>query len=130
MFKKVYYPWGGRPTNLADGQDDMTDTYEGLHERTYLVQCWVHPSSGKDVVEKNRTMEEFKFFLSNVFHNDEALSEGLEQFEKEVDGFVLQPFFMKSFRAVTDPETEFLPQIRLSNPEARFASCQEVPNSK
>jgi hypothetical protein len=94
------------------------------------VQCWVYPSSGTDLIEKNKVLEEFKFFLSNVFHDDRALNEGLQQFEKEIDGFVLRPFFMKAFYPVTDPEAEFLPKIRLNSPEARFASCQEVPNSK
>jgi hypothetical protein len=126
-FKKVYYSREDRFPYLAGGLNDMTD---GQHERTYMVQCWVHPSSGKDVVEKNRTMDEFKFFLSHVFNDDSALKEGLTAFEKEVDGFVLRPFFFKVFENVSDPESEFMPKVHLQNPEARFASCQEVPNSK
>jgi hypothetical protein len=83
-----------------------------------------------DVVEKNKTMEEFKFFLKNVFYDDSALKEGLSAFEKEVDGFVLRPFFFKSLEQVENPEIEFMPKVLTKNPEARFASCQEVPNSK
>jgi len=130
MFKKVYYGWGGKPETENYGQNDMTKTRDGLHERTYMVQCWVHPSSGKDLAEQNRMMSEFKHFMSNVFYNDSAVDDGLEQFEKEFNGLVLRPFFMKSFYAVDNPEEEFLSQIRLENPEAKFASCQEVPNSR
>lgn len=131
MFKKVYYTWGEDISVQPEGQSNMTSThYEGLRERTYLVQCWVHPSSGKDLVEKNKVLDEFKFFLNNVFHDDKNFNEGLEQFEREIDGFVLRPFFLKTFHEVSKPEVEFLSQIRVTNPEAKFASCQEVPNSK
>jgi len=131
LFKKVYYGQEEEGAWLDAGdRDDMPDNREGQHERTYMVQCWVHPASGMDVVEKNKTMEEFKFFLSNVFHDDEALREGLKAFEKEVDGFVLRPFFFKSFDSIGVPESVFMSRIRLQSPEARFASCQEIPNSK
>lgn len=130
VFKKVYYPWEGRSTDTDGDLNTMTNNHDGQHERTYLVQCWIHPSSGMDVVEKNRTMEEFKFFLSHIFHDDSTLNEGLSAFEKEVDGFVLRPFFFKVFEPVIDPEAEFMPKVHLQNPEAKFASCQEVPNSK
>jgi len=130
LFKKVYSPQEDRSSSIAEDRNDMPENQEAQREHTYLVQCWVHPTSGMDVVEKNRTMDEFKYFLSHVFHDDRALNEGLAAFEKEVDGYVLRPFFFKSFDTVSDPETEFLPRIHLTNPEARYASCQEIPNSK
>lgn len=127
LFRIVYCSQEERTTFLLENINCMTD---GQHERTYLVQCWVHPSSGMDVVEKNRAMNEFKVFLSHVFLDDRVLEEGLAAFEKEIDGFVLRPFFFKSFEPVTDPEAEFMPRVLLLNPEAKFASCQEIPNSK
>lgn len=114
----------------SDGIGDMEPTHDGEHERTYLVQCWVHPSSGKDLIDKNRILEEMKTFLGHVFTNDESLEEGMKQFEKQMDGLVLHPFFMKSMHAVNDPEDEFMAKIRTTHPEAKLASCQEIPNSK
>ena len=108
----------------------MEPKHNGEHARTYMVQCWVQPSSGKDLIDKNNVMEEMKAFLGHVFVDDRRLEDGMEQFEKQVDGLILKPFFMKSWNPVDDPETEFLTKIQETNPEAKFASCQEVPNSK
>jgi len=108
----------------------MEPKHDDLHERTYLVQCWVHPSSGKDLMDKNRILEEMRTFLGHVFTDDKGLEEGMKQFERQVDGLVLHPFFMRSRRPVADPEGEFMGRIRESHPEAKFASCQEIPNSK
>lgn len=81
-------------------------------------------------MDKNRILEEMRTFLGHVFTDDRSLEEGLSQFERQVDGLVLHPFFMKSWHPVDDPETEFMSRIREGHPEAKFASCQEIPNSK
>lgn len=81
-----------------------------------------------DLIDKNKTMEEFRHFLGHVFHDDKDLKEGLSRFEEEVDGFVLRPFFIKTFKEIDNPELSFMPQIREKHPEARMASSQEIPN--
>jgi len=124
--KKVYCKRSGRSSSTPGYRRCMSNS----HERTYLVQCWVHPTSGEELIDRNVTMREFKEFLGHVFTDDDALMEGLRRFEKEVDGFVLKPFFVKTFHEVNDPGVEFIPQIRMKYPEARLASCQEIPNSK
>jgi hypothetical protein len=111
----------------AGHQNCMINTLEGLRERTYLVQCWVHPHSGKEVIDKNLVMEQMRSFLGHIFPDQSFLEEGVRQFQKEVDGLVLHPYFVHAQKSVDDPELEFMPRIRKENPEAKFASCQELP---
>lgn len=120
----------GNAENNQTATMTMEPKHNDEHARTYLVQCWVHPSSGMDLVDKNRVMEEMKAFLGHVFVDDQSLEDGMKQFEKQVDGLVLHPFFMKSWHHVDDPEKEFMSKIQETHPEAKYASSQEVPNSK
>lgn len=115
---------------ITEDMENMEPKHDDLRERTYLVQCWVHPSSGKDLIDKNRVLEEMRTFLGHVFTDERKLEEGLKQFETEVDGLVLHPFFMKTHCPVTNPEAEFMERIWRNHPEAKFASCQEIPASK
>lgn len=125
----VYYGWAGNtPWPAWRRKEPMIDGNLS-HERTYMVQCWVYPKSGMEVVEKQKTMTELKALLGHVFKDERAIEDGLNAFEKEVDGYVLRPFFFKSHEEIPNPEIEFMPKILRQNPEAKFASCQEIPNS-
>ena len=130
LWNLVYYGrTGNEPWSEWRRKEPMTIDNNGRHGRTFMVQCWVYPKSGMELAEKQKTMTELKAFLGHVFKDEHALEDGLQAFQKEVDGYVLHPFFMKSYDSIQDPEVEFMPKIRTSAPEARFASCQEVPNS-
>lgn len=93
----------------------------------YLVQCWIKPQSGFDLARKNRIMKMLRELMSTNTPDDAELEKAVEAFEKEHEGYILEPIVLESDKEVTDAEKELMPEIRKTYPEAKLFSMEPVP---
>ena len=108
----------------------------------YYVQCWVRPSSGHDVVRKNRIMsllkeiaslKSFQEMARDVFPvdvevTDKKFQSAIQRFEEQHEGLVVEPLVLESDNEITDAEKELLPEIQKKYPEAKIFSWEKMPN--
>ena len=88
----------------------------------YRVDCWVPPSSGFDLVQKNQARKFIESIADRMSEeNGKKIKTYLEMFEKESEGMVLKTFTLESDSSVTDPEKEFLAEIDKRYPGAKLA---------
>jgi len=92
----------------------------------YLVQCWITPKSGFDLARTNRIMQVFKKNMEEFFPDNEDLGEIVKKFEKESEGFVLEPLVLESTKEVTDCEKQLMPKILEEYPGAKLLTWRRM----
>lgn len=92
----------------------------------YLVECWINPPSGFELARKNRIIALFRELMSSRYPDDKAIERAVARFEKETDGFILEPLFIESDKMVADYETELMPEVRKKYPRARLYNCELI----
>jgi hypothetical protein len=93
----------------------------------YLVQCWITPRSGFDIVKKNRITELFRSIIADTFSDDKHAEESVKNFERSHEGLVLEPLVVESDTVIVDAEKEILPEIQKTYPGAIIFSCEKIP---
>jgi len=93
----------------------------------YLVQCWIAPKSGFDIVKKNRIMEFFRSVAYEVLSGEKHAEESIKSFEESHEGMILEPLIVESDVEIIGVQKELLPEIRKTYPGAIIFSCAVIP---
>ena len=95
----------------------------------YLVQCWITPRSGFDIVKKNRVLEFFRSVVSEALSDEYRAEESIRNFEESHEGLILEPIIVESDTEVMNAQKEILPEIQKVYPGAVIFSCTLIPVS-
>lgn len=95
----------------------------------YLVQCWITPRSGFDIIKKNRIMEFFRAVVSEALSDESRVAESIKKFEESHEGLILEPLIIESDMEIVGVQRELLPEIRKTYPGAVIFSCNRISES-
>jgi hypothetical protein len=98
----------------------------------YLFLCRIYPKSGLDVVRHNKaigTVEKIIYKFSEMDPEiGSKMSESIDLYKKENEGYVLEMVPIVSDEPIVDPEKEAMPEIRSKFNGAELIRFIEVPN--
>lgn len=87
----------------------------------YLVDCWIRPRSGMALRDHNVMVNSLRSLL-NTEEDEQNLNEMVQNVLLKHEGMVIDTFVIKTDSPVSDPESEIMPEIRRTHPEADFIS--------
>lgn len=94
----------------------------------YKVDCWIPPSSGKDIIRKNKVIRLMKKAAQNVFPNDHDIHEAIERYNKTHENMILESFLVESDTEIKNYEKEIMPKLLQTFSTAKFVSCTPILN--
>lgn len=94
--------------------------------KSYMVQCWVRPRSGFDLVRKNKILASFRQAAEGTIGDPESVSRAIALFEKDHEGMVLEPLIIDIPSGCSDPAIKLLKIARTKYPEAVLSTWEEV----
>jgi hypothetical protein len=94
--------------------------------RSYIVQCWIRPRSGFDLVRKNKVITSFRHAAEGTLGDPESVGRAITLFEKDHEGMVLEPLIIELPISCRDPASELIKRARTKYPEAELSTWEEV----